>query len=194
VNTVFLAAHLTPHDKVDRFRRVDQVRSLEQRETVQHAVREARVDLAPPIAGERAVGLRRGGAERVGSGRVTRRDSPAAAILMEEEYKEDKDRKKRETTADAEVVNKYILTHSNSISVPWLNHTSQRQTTTTIINQPRGPHLLMPGHKGRHLVDVDAIQRVKDGQRLHGAERVEHVRVVVHVAAESACGRRERED
>lgn len=45
----------------------------------------------------------------------------------------------------------------------------------------------MPGHEGRHLVDVDAIQCVKDGQRLHGAERVEHVRVVVHVAAESAC-------
>ena len=47
-------------------------------------------------------------------------------------------------------------------------------------------HLLMPGHKGRHLVDVNAIERVKDGERLHGAERVQHVRVVAHVAAKTA--------
>ena len=56
-STVALNTYLTPHDEIDRFRRVDQVRSLQQREAVEHAVGEARVDFAPPIAGERAVGL-----------------------------------------------------------------------------------------------------------------------------------------
>lgn len=37
------------------------------------------------------------------------------------------------------------------------------------------------------FVLVQLVQAVKDGQDLHGAERVQQVRIVVRVAAEPAC-------
>lgn len=36
------------------------------------------------------------------------------------------------------------------------------------------------------------MQRIENGEDLHGAERVQYVRVVVHVAAEPACAQRWR--
>ena len=70
-----------------------------------------------------------------------------------------------------------------------LDDDAMRQSSDDTTDQS---YLLEQRDVGGHFLRVEEVEPAGDGQDLHGRERVEHVRVVAHVAAEPIGGRKKR--